>query len=307
MQEITLKLTTITPLMLGGENGAKGSPELRAPSFRGVMRYWFRAAAGAIIGDENPIYLQSMETAVFGNAETGSPIVVHIPQLQKSLNSQSHLILPHHPESKGQRKAFSEGQSFELILRARFPIEPDIWQAALASLELGLAFGGLGLRSRRGYGTLKITSVKEQQLPIFKDDLESYCREITGSMASALRSLAGRLEIPILPEPPAGPCQYPCASKSAEVLISNVRYHTAMEAVIGFMQVVPQNPSLGRISRPRQASPLWVRPVQMDKSDFCLLFTLLPSIFPGANYPWVINFLNTKFPGTSLALEGWNI
>lgn len=49
--EIKLSLQTVTPLFLGGSN-PKGEPELRAPSFRGVMRFWLRALLGGILGDD---------------------------------------------------------------------------------------------------------------------------------------------------------------------------------------------------------------------------------------------------------------
>ncbi|MCX7840755.1 MAG: type III-B CRISPR module RAMP protein Cmr1, partial [Anaerolineae bacterium] len=43
----TLELQTVTPLFLAGAT-ARGAPELRAPSVRGEMRYWWRAALGGV-------------------------------------------------------------------------------------------------------------------------------------------------------------------------------------------------------------------------------------------------------------------
>lgn len=42
---LTVTLETVTPLFLGGAVPGE-SPELRPSSFRGVMRYWLRAALG---------------------------------------------------------------------------------------------------------------------------------------------------------------------------------------------------------------------------------------------------------------------
>lgn len=39
---LTVTLETVTPLFLGGAD-PRGAPELRAPAFRGALRYWLRA------------------------------------------------------------------------------------------------------------------------------------------------------------------------------------------------------------------------------------------------------------------------
>ena len=44
MQEVIFDLQTITPLFLAGAD--QQAAELRAPSFRGVMRYWLSGASG---------------------------------------------------------------------------------------------------------------------------------------------------------------------------------------------------------------------------------------------------------------------
>ena len=43
MQNITIRLETITPLFLGGAEPRGEPPELRPASFRGVMRFGLRA------------------------------------------------------------------------------------------------------------------------------------------------------------------------------------------------------------------------------------------------------------------------
>ncbi|MGQ9601003.1 MAG: type III-B CRISPR module RAMP protein Cmr1, partial [Anaerolineae bacterium] len=46
MNRLHVTLETVTPLFLGGAD-PRGAPELRAPSFRGALRYWLRALLGA--------------------------------------------------------------------------------------------------------------------------------------------------------------------------------------------------------------------------------------------------------------------
>ena len=48
MQEVTFDVQTVTPLFLAGADQA--TAELRAPSFRGEMRYWLRALVGGLVG-----------------------------------------------------------------------------------------------------------------------------------------------------------------------------------------------------------------------------------------------------------------
>ncbi len=40
MRQLTVTLETVTPMFLGGAE-PRGKPELRAPSFRGALRYWW--------------------------------------------------------------------------------------------------------------------------------------------------------------------------------------------------------------------------------------------------------------------------
>ena len=78
MQEVTFTLQTITPLFLAGADQTKA--ELRAPSFRGLMRYWQRALVGGLVGTDQNGFKQVMqaETEVFGATDTGSAVAIKI-------------------------------------------------------------------------------------------------------------------------------------------------------------------------------------------------------------------------------------
>lgn len=92
-------------------------------------------------------------------------------------------------------------------------------------------------------------------------------------------------------------------SRRGLVRICQIKAKSAPEAVTEFMRRVPKDNALGGI-RPRQASPLWVRPILLDGS-YGLLLTVLASDFRNANYNFVRNFLET-FAGQNLTVEGWN-
>lgn len=153
---LTVTLETVTPLFLGGAD-PRAAPELRPPSFRGAMRYWLRAALGGVIGDQNLAGLQKLESAVFGNTEYGSPIQL---RLSGNLNYSDKPILPHKAgQVSGRRKAFDVGQQFNLTISQLRTDDEVVWQAACAALNLATTFGGIGLRARRGYGTLRVVQV----------------------------------------------------------------------------------------------------------------------------------------------------
>src|SRR2546421_3356377 len=78
MQEVTFTLQTITPMFLAGADQSKA--ELRAPSFRGEMRYWFRALLGGLVGtdQEGLIKVRDAETHVFGATDTSSAVQLRI-------------------------------------------------------------------------------------------------------------------------------------------------------------------------------------------------------------------------------------
>src|SRR5712692_3661971 len=78
MQEVTFTLRTLTPLFLAGAD--QTAAELRAPSFRGLMRYWQRALVGGLVGT-TPQGLETVkktETTVFGATDTGSAVQIRV-------------------------------------------------------------------------------------------------------------------------------------------------------------------------------------------------------------------------------------
>src|SRR5437868_5871653 len=78
MQTVTFDVETLTPLFLAGVDQTKA--ELRAPSFRGLMRYWLRALVGGAEGTDARGLEKVMkaETAIFGATDTGSTVAVKV-------------------------------------------------------------------------------------------------------------------------------------------------------------------------------------------------------------------------------------
>ena len=161
-------LETITPLFVGGSD-PHAQPELRASSFRGVLRFWLRALLGGILGDK-PAEIFRHESQVFGSTEHASPVVVQVShqnflsigysQLRQNRPGVAYLFfgarsLGNEPE----RKAIPSGFQFTCTFRLQAGMrDPKALQAVVAALWLLTHLGGLGMRSRKGGGNLQVVS-----------------------------------------------------------------------------------------------------------------------------------------------------
>ncbi len=303
-KKLTVVLETVTPLFLGGVE-PRGTPELRPSAFRGALRYWLRATLGGVIGDNNLGGLHHLESAVFGSTDYGSPIQL---RLRGTPDRSDEKILPHKdgPQA-GPRKAFKAEQKVELFMSQLRSRDEAVWQAVCSALNLVLTFGGIGLRSRRGYGTLRVVQSSNPTLvPLTPPTLEGWkqhLRQVTEKAVASARDLAQSRQVAFA-QLPTGLAQYPCANRSSVIRLCNLKAPSAMTAVTQFMQNVPKLQAFGGIS-PRQASPLWVRPIQLD-GQYGLLLTVLVSKFNGANYSEVQKFLSEKFEGENINVKGWN-
>ena len=178
MNEISFKLETITPLFMAGSDGR--TPELRPPSFKGMMRFWWRAMRA----EDDPKKLAEDEASIFGgtgqmggksrfflristqkNIDIGDDFLTEIgfqkneKRITKKAGVGYLLYSTYTLRDKGVpilRKYFRNDQKFDLHLRAT---TEEALSQALASLWLAIYFGGFGTRSRRGGGNLAILEV----------------------------------------------------------------------------------------------------------------------------------------------------
>jgi len=145
-------LETVTPLFLRGPDGE--TPELRPPSFKGMLRYWWRALHPMPISE-----LQSEEARRFGSAgedQTGrSPMQLRLAD--RGLSKDRFRPVPRRGKDF-QNLGFDPGQRFDLIVTV--DQQASSYQTEIdATLRLMLLLGGLGNRSRRGFGALRLVAV----------------------------------------------------------------------------------------------------------------------------------------------------
>ncbi len=304
MRRVEIELMTVTPLFLGGSDPRNQPPELRPPSFRGAMRYWYRAALGGVVGDKNLDAIRQMESAVFGSVEQGSPICL---RLSGNLKSSPHPILPH--KNAGRRDAFDPNQKFILTMTAGPVCSDWVWTNACMALNLALTLGGIGLRSRRGMGSLQVTKSNSDLIPPFPNEqiqIEDFVRKITRSAVRHIQALAQSFGIPISSIHEI-PTEFPCAAIGGEIRLAPLSHaKSGSEAVAELMARFPKKSWLGGIS-PRQASPVWARVIR-TKEGYFGLFTLLPSkLAQGThNYTDLKDWLERTIQGEVIEVKGWN-
>jgi CRISPR-associated protein Cmr1 len=173
MQSITFTCEIITPMFLSGADGT--TPELRAPSIKGAMRFWWRAMHGHLAKKENGKWdytkLREQEGEIFGDTDKRSSFAMQIIE-QQALQRQSQAVLPH-KERSFTKKAFNEKQQFEVIFRFA---APGIENLIKHLFPLCCVLGGFGGRARRGFGSLRITDV--EQYPNTLDKIQHHLNAI---------------------------------------------------------------------------------------------------------------------------------
>ncbi|SRR5579884_588739 len=181
MQEVTFTLQTITPLFMAGTDQA--AAELRAPSFRGLMRYWLRALVGGMAGTDRSGLEEVMkaETRVFGATDTGSAVAVRVSNISsepKEFTEQISMRVGGKWQATGKgyllwsmaksgraergnlkpaRWYFPPDTRFQTTLSTRSQDTTHLKQA-VAAFWLLTQLGAVGSRSRRCAGSLAVRS-----------------------------------------------------------------------------------------------------------------------------------------------------
>jgi CRISPR-associated protein Cmr1 len=168
MQEVTFTLQTITPLFMAGTDQA--AAELRAPSFRGLMRYWLRALVGGMAGTLEEV--KKAESTVFGSTDIGSGVTVRVSEGTKkpleyhkegtrfNISGKDYLLWSMEQfRDKPRRLYFPQGTEFQVTLSTRSKDDTYLKQA-IASFWLLTHLGSVGSRSRRAAGSVLVQRVQ---------------------------------------------------------------------------------------------------------------------------------------------------
>lgn len=190
MKKVTFKCEIITPMFLGGADGR--TPELRPPTIKGALRFWWRALHGNLELKD----LKKQETEIFGGSGEGDSgkkssfkilvnenlcvrgfsnlpsrsIQVEYPSKTVNVDIIKYLGLGMFQSGKikkgnfqEEHSCFPQNQIFEMnIIVFKEMYKQDVFNA-LKAMEL---FGNWGAKSRNGFGGFKINESSDSTYPI---------------------------------------------------------------------------------------------------------------------------------------------
>lgn len=160
----------LTPMFGGGVDpkATKGDPisKIRGASIRGQLRLWWRATQGPRFKTIKEMHAE--ETRIFGGAVTGGQeesasrgVVIRLDVSRLTVTSSKdaadveYFSFPLREERSTRLTAKLQG---DLHLHLRFPADasPGTIQQVEAAVWAFACFGGIGGRTRRGFGALRL-------------------------------------------------------------------------------------------------------------------------------------------------------
>ena len=184
--QIELKLDS--PAFLGGADpGNPADCRLRGTALRGLLRWWWRALHAGYV---TPAQLKAMETSIWGSTEHASPIALHVEPIDvpdaelfdRNAIIRQYGLEPPRPSdtpgltyityglAEGRRRWYMpSGARWRLILTAQ-PTRyrssalrrewslsaEEVLQQARIALWLLTTYGGVGAKTRKGFGSFAL-------------------------------------------------------------------------------------------------------------------------------------------------------
>lgn len=160
-QSVTLEL--ITPCFCAGADPSKA--EIRAPSIRGQLRWWFRVLGGTRTEEA------SLFGSVSGDCGSSSAIFMRVEDVSKPCfwdppkllqnSNLGYLLYFASKSSEGKRwqkgGALAPGHQFRIHLGFMKPLDDNLAEKFNLAWSAFLAFGAIGYRATRGLGTFRTT------------------------------------------------------------------------------------------------------------------------------------------------------
>jgi len=152
MEKVIFECETITPMFLAGADGV--TPELRAPGIKGALRFWWRALHGHLPLND----MKQKEAKIFGGTDQAGKSLISINVLDLPNSSDFKIDYPTPHNKKFSKNAIKEGFVFQvkLGLQKSLVISND---DAINLFTFFTLIGGVGNRSRRGFGCFKINRI----------------------------------------------------------------------------------------------------------------------------------------------------
>jgi len=217
----TLNCEILSPLFMSGAN-ARGTPELRPPSFRGAMRFWYRALLG---GSQllQVSELHQKEGEVLGTTEKGSSVSLRLSTTEPAFEtfqkdrairtaqgdylptgkdyllwSMSSIGKPGTPRFQPARQFIKPGTKFQALFSTRN--SPDALQKGIVAFWLLSNLGAVGARANRCGGAFQAVA---DGLPLtFKicDSISMLQTYLHDGLSDSLRVIKGTAKWATFPQ-----------------------------------------------------------------------------------------------------------
>ncbi|MGI2079321.1 type III-B CRISPR module RAMP protein Cmr1 [Shewanella putrefaciens] len=175
---ITYQCTLVTPMFGGGVETGKVDKDMpiRASTIRGQLRFWWRIACGP----KDPKVMREKEEAIWGGIGDKAAIAsqVQIRVISKNV-IMSNLVSSKKLAGSGVKYALGatdeayclpSGYNFVLEIRYKDDITSDQIKQVKESLRWWALFGGVGARTRRGFGAVEVKGVEPIPIHDFDDE-----------------------------------------------------------------------------------------------------------------------------------------
>ena len=283
MQTITFQCETITPMFLAGADGT--TPELRAPSIKGALRFWWRAMNGHLSLEA----MRKAEGEVFGDTTQRSSLILYPLEIIKT-DEVRISGTPHHRngycQSSRSNCFYGNGNSckkantqkalfYTFIMRVRFN-DAKISKENIEKLfKTTFLLGGIGKRERRGFGSIQITSVDTFSS---KQEIEKFI--------SSLSTVTSTISYPFFKKVEIGK---KCKDYSEVLIAIGEASHNYANDALGFAK-----------GQQRFASPIYASVIKDENGSFYPILTTLNTSAknPINNLSAQTNFIKALKPAT---------
>ena len=276
MQTTQLALETVTPMFLHGHDNR--IVELRPPPFKALFRYWWRA-----VQDCDWKGLQKEEANLFGSTKGKAPFAIRIPGTTDLRPTKTYSALPH--KGTARMDAYDVDKTFKLCMITKDKSDARCYKQIA---KLGFLLGGIGNRSRRGFGSIRDTGWQFTDVFDLQDKIWATLNTVTGAGRFRINDNFlmnnKRIQIIELPRFTNYPPEYPVIRR---IFFGQTPCSTVVSLLtkIGEMthkHYTRRNHALGYAERNgRFASPIHVR-IQKVNADYFPIVTQFYPIYPEA-------------------------
>jgi len=234
-----------------GENTEQA--ELRPPAIKGGMRFWWRAIHGNLSLED----LKKQESDLFGGAGAGDDTrksCFRIKLSSASLTPKQIDVLPHKNDKHFSINGYSENSKFTLQFIGKNAT--DI-KKITKIFELTTILGGLGQRSRRGFGSVQIIAENDKTIDL--DYINTLIRNINSNFNYSPRRLPAE--------------QYPYI-KQIELGNNYTNLDALLKTISSATHDHNKNGMFGSVNPKRYASPVYISIIKSNENYIPIITTL---------------------------------